>query len=72
MDQYPFTNTQARNCRFKVHDGPVKGISVARILEESGSDHLLCVTGSQDGTSKAQLTSINQRSLLCHRYLNVE
>ena len=23
----------------KVHDGPVKGISVARILEESGSDH---------------------------------
>ena len=45
----------------KVHDGPVKGISVARILEESGSDHLLCVTGSQDGTLKlGNPISINQ------------
>ena len=44
----------------KVHDGPVKGISVARILEESGSDHLLCVTGSQDGTLKAWKSDFNK------------
>lgn len=44
----------------KAHDGPVKGVSVARILEEGGRDHLLCITGSQDGTLKAWKSTFNE------------